>query len=144
MNPKDINKLQLEGLVKAGAFDEIEKNRIAMLKSIPNLIQINKSISEEKFSNQKNLFDSNSATDIKILKLDNTKPWTNNEKLMNEFQSIGFYMSDHPLNVYRDYFIKTKISSFKNFFNGNEMSARVAGTIMSIQEKKVLKEHHLL
>ncbi len=139
VNPKDINKLQLEGLVKAGAFDEIEKNRIAMLKSIPNLIQINKSISEEKFSNQKNLFDSNSATDIKILKLDNTKPWTNNEKLMNEFQSIGFYMSDHPLNVYRDYFIKTKISSFKNFFNGNEMSARVAGTIMSIQEKKSSK-----
>ncbi len=139
VNPKDINKLQLEGLVKAGAFDEIEKNRTAMLKSIPNLIQINKSISEEKFSNQKNLFDSNSATDIKILKLDNTKPWTNNEKLMNEFQSIGFYMSDHPLNVYRDYFIKTKISSFKNFFNGNEMSARVAGTIMSIQEKKSSK-----
>ena len=73
------------------------------------------------------------------MKLDNTKPWTNNEKLMNEFQSIGFYMSDHPLNVYRDYFIKTKISSFKNFFNGNEMSARVAGTIMSIQEKKSSK-----
>ena len=27
VNPKDINKLQLEGLVKAGAFDELNNNR---------------------------------------------------------------------------------------------------------------------
>ena len=27
VNPKDINKLQLEGLVKAGAFDDLENNR---------------------------------------------------------------------------------------------------------------------
>ena len=27
INPKDINKLQLEGLVKSGAFDSINKNR---------------------------------------------------------------------------------------------------------------------
>ena len=31
VNPKDINKLQLEGLVKAGAFDNIEKNRQALV-----------------------------------------------------------------------------------------------------------------
>ena len=29
---------------------------------------------------------------------------------MNEFQSIGFYMSDHPLNIYTDYFDKMKIT----------------------------------
>ena len=27
VNPKDINKLQLDGLVKAGAFDGLENNR---------------------------------------------------------------------------------------------------------------------
>ena len=30
VNPKDINKLQLEGLVKAGAFDKINSNRQAL------------------------------------------------------------------------------------------------------------------
>ena len=58
---------------------------------------------------------------------------------MNEFHSIGFYMSDHPLNVYKDYFDKIKIKSFQNFVNGSESSALVAGTIMSIQEKKSSK-----
>ena len=36
VNPKDINKLQLEGLVKAGAFDKLNSNRQALYNSIPN------------------------------------------------------------------------------------------------------------
>ena len=59
--------------------------------------------------------------------------------LMNEFQSIGFYMSDHPLNAYRDYFEKMNVISFNKFVDGKENSALVAGTIMSIQEKKSSK-----
>ena len=38
VNPKDINKLQLEGLVKGGAFDNIDHNRQALFNSIPNFI----------------------------------------------------------------------------------------------------------
>ena len=38
VNPKDINKLQLEGLVKAGAFDNLNINRQSLFNSIPNLI----------------------------------------------------------------------------------------------------------
>ena len=32
VNPKDINKLQLEGLVKAGAFDKLNLNRKALFE----------------------------------------------------------------------------------------------------------------
>ena len=42
VNPKDINKLQLEGLVKSGAFDKLEINRKGIFSSIPKLIQLNK------------------------------------------------------------------------------------------------------
>ena len=38
VNPKDINKLQLEGLVKAGAFDKLNINRQSLFDSIPNFI----------------------------------------------------------------------------------------------------------
>ena len=44
VNPKDINKLQLEGLVKAGAFDKINTNRQALFDSIPTLIAKSKNI----------------------------------------------------------------------------------------------------
>ena len=138
-NPKDINKLQLEGLVKAGAFDNLESNRVVLLKSIPKLIQLNKSLWEEKISNQNSLFSDNSSEDGLVFKLDKIKPWSNNEMLMNEFQSIGFYMSDHPLKIYKDYFNKMKVVNFSNFLDSQDSTALVAGTIMSIQEKKSSK-----
>ena len=56
VNPKNINKLQLEGLVKAGAFDSIFKNRKILYDNIPNIIQNSKNIYENKINNQSSLF----------------------------------------------------------------------------------------
>ena len=39
VNAKDVNKLQLEGLTKAGVFDELEKDRNKIFNSIPKIIQ---------------------------------------------------------------------------------------------------------
>ena len=138
-NPKDINKLQLEGLTKAGAFDDLEKNRKALFESIPKIIQLNKSLWEEKESNQNSLFADSSDRNEVIFKTETNNNWSSNDMLMNEFQSIGFYMSDHPLNIYTDYFDKMKIVSFNHFNQSSESTALVAGTIMSIQEKKSSK-----
>ena len=48
-------------------------------------------------------------------------------------------MSDHPLKTYEEYFEEMKIFSFNNFMNNNNSDCYVAGTIMSIQEKKSSK-----
>ena len=55
-DPKNINKLQLEGLAKAGAFDALEKNRKAIHESIPNIILASKYAFENKINNQTSLF----------------------------------------------------------------------------------------
>ena len=51
INPKDINKLQLEGLVKAGAFDTLNNNRQSRFNSIPNMILKSKNNFEKKYIN---------------------------------------------------------------------------------------------
>ena len=56
VNPKDINKLQLEGLVKAGAFDKLNSNRQALYESIPAMIAKSKNIFDNKSANQIDLF----------------------------------------------------------------------------------------
>tara|TARA_Y100001960_G_C14202008_1_gene600112 strand:- start:60 stop:626 length:567 start_codon:yes stop_codon:yes gene_type:complete len=48
-------------------------------------------------------------------------------------------MSDHPLKMFQDYFDKLNVFSFKDFMNSSKQSGYVAGTIMSIQEKKSIK-----
>ena len=56
VNPKDINKLQLEGLVKAGAFDKLNSNRQALYNSITAIIAKSKNIFDNKSANQIDLF----------------------------------------------------------------------------------------
>ncbi len=139
VNPKDINKLQLEGLVKAGAFDELFSDRGSLLKAIPKIIQFNKTLWEEKISNQTSLFSNKLESDETVFKIENKENDSKKDILLNEFQSIGFYMSDHPLNVYKDHFGEFKIKSFLNYVESSETNGYVAGTIMSIQEKKSAK-----
>jgi len=139
VNPKDINKLQLEGLVKAGAFDEIDLNRKKLVESIPKIISTIKSKYDEKTSNQSNLFNIENNKENENFKFETSEQWTSKELLAAEFNSLGFYISDHPLNEYKEFFTELEINSYKDFINGKKSEALVAGTIMSIQEKKSAK-----
>ena len=139
VDPKDVNKLQLEGLVKAGAFDEIDSNRKKLFEAIPKIIQTIKSKYDEKISNQANLFDNSNNEDNETFEFNKTIPWTKKELLAEEFVSLGFYISDHPLNEYKEFFTQLEIDSYKDFIDNDKSEALVAGTIMSIQEKKSIK-----
>ena len=135
---KDVNKLQLEGLVKSGALDEFNTNRNKILNSIPKIIQQIKNTNEDKLNNQTSLFDNSSDnnTDFDYIQ---SNTWSKKKLLFEEFKSLGFYISDHPLNEYRDIFNQLKITSYKEFLMNNDNEALVAGTIMSIKEKKSSK-----
>ena len=56
-----------------------------------------------------------------------------------EFKSIGFYLSNHPLNEYQEIFEQLNINSYDKFYQSDLSESLVAGTIMSIQEKKSAK-----
>ncbi len=138
VNSKDVNKLQLEGLTKAGVFDEFTKDRSKIFNSIPKIIQQIKNINEDKDSNQTSLFQSSENFEHKFEFVE-TKTWQQKELLAEEFKSLGFYISNHPLNEYEEIFHQLKITSYDQFYNNDDNEAIVAGTIMSIQEKKSAK-----
>ena len=89
VNPKDINKLQLEGLVKAGAFDNIDNNRQALFNSIPNFILKTKNIYENKAANQIDLFGSDEDQDNEIVL--NIEDWKFEDRLSREFEASRFF-----------------------------------------------------
>ncbi len=138
VNSKDINKLQLEGLTKAGAFDEFDENRNKILNSIPKIIQQTKKITDDKLNNQSSLFDS-SDSNLNEFEFLPSNLWSKKELLNEEFKSLGFFISDHPLNEYDEIFNQLKIISYSEFIENENADGIVAGTIMSIQEKKSAK-----
>ena len=126
VDPKDVNKLQLEGLVKSGVFDNFDKDRNKILNSIPKIIQKIKNINEDKVNNQTNLFGdiNENSNDFEYIK---SNKWNKKELLFEEFKSLGFYITDHPLNEYKDIFNQLKIISHKEFIQNNDSEALVAG-----------------
>tara|TARA_B100000886_G_scaffold279261_1_gene203307 strand:+ start:1995 stop:5411 length:3417 start_codon:yes stop_codon:yes gene_type:complete len=138
VNVRDVNKLQLEGLVKAGAFDEFDNDRNKILNSIPKIIQKIKNINDDKENHQSNLFDGQ-ENEIKEFEFKPSTSWNLKELLSEEFKSIGFYLSNHPLNEYEEVFNQLNIISYNQFYNDDLKDGSVAGTIMSIQEKKSSK-----
>ena len=138
VNPKSINKLQLEGLVKAGAFDKIDSNRQSIYNSIPNIILKSKNIFENKIANQIDLFETNNEQTNNILvKIDD---WKFEERLSKEFESVGFFISDHPLNQFKEIFNDYKIINFNDFIINKEINeSNIAATLLKITEKKTIK-----
>jgi len=138
VNSKDVNKLQLEGLVKAGAFDEFDEDRNKILNSIPKILQKIKNINDDKENHQSNLFDEQEKDKGEFV-YESSSSWSLKELLSEEFKSIGFYLTNHPLNEFEEIFSQLKIKSYNQFYDDDMNEGLVAGTIMSIQEKKSAK-----
>ncbi|NLI69383.1 MAG: DNA polymerase III subunit alpha [Firmicutes bacterium] len=98
------NKKVVESLVKAGAFDNIEKNRAALLAILDDAIAEGQRIQRDRRNGQISmmaLFHDDGAdhqiTDI----LPDIPPFTVKERLFYEKEALGFYISGHPLDQYR-------------------------------------------
>ena len=138
INPKDINKLQLEGLVQAGVFDNLNNNRQCLFNSIPNIILKSKNLYEDKSLNQNDLFEDLDKNEINFL--ESINDWELDIKLAKEFETLGFYISDHPLNQYRSVFKQYNIINFEEFESDKDiLSSNIACTILKVQEKKTQK-----
>ena len=138
VSAKDVNKLQLEGLVKSGVFDEFDKDRGKIFNSIPKIIQKIKNINDDKKSNQSNLFSEYESNKVGF-DFEASNSWSSKELLSEEFKAIGFYLTNHPLNEFEEIFNELNIESYDQFYENNSVDGLVAGTIMSIQEKKSAK-----
>ena len=139
VNSKDINKLQLEGLIKAGAFDCLDKNRSKLFNNVPEIIKHSKNYDETSYVNQINLFESKTNENFKLF-FNDFPEWDEPEKIKREFESIGFFVSDHPLKNYKQILKDYNVINYQTFVeNPNISECMLAGTVMAIQEKKTAK-----
>jgi DNA polymerase III subunit alpha len=138
MNPKNINKLQLEGLVKAGAFDKLNDNRQSIFNSIPNIITKSKNDYENKVANQIDLFGDGEDNQVNII--EKIKDWEFEERLSKEFEAVGFFISDHPLNQFKEIFNDYMIIDYQKFNSDENLKENnIAATLLKVQERKTAK-----
>ena len=72
--------------------------------------------------------------------LENIDDWNTDIKLNKEFETLGFYISDHPLNQYKSIFKQYNIINYDDFENNKDiLSSNIACTVLKVQEKKTQK-----
>jgi len=98
------NRRVIEALIRAGAFDSIDERRAALMASVG--IALEAAEQAERNALQVGLFDMGGAQE-QALKMIETAPWSERERLLNEKQALGFFLSGHPYNE-----IRAELSAF--------------------------------
>ncbi len=97
-----VNKKVLESLIKSGAMDSFGYSRRALLEQIEKIVETGQEAARAKKMAQNSLFgESEEMLTIK-LEIENLPEYDLKKILELEKESLGFYVSGHPLDSYRD------------------------------------------
>ena len=97
------NRRTLESLIAAGAFDELDENRAQLMLGVEDILQYGARKQEEERLSQVNMFGGGAGGSMsQEPKLKPVPKWSSIERLNNERELIGFYLSGHPLTKYEE------------------------------------------
>ncbi len=100
---KDLNKKSLESLIKCGALDELgERNQI--LSNLERILDYARDIQRSAAMGQESLFAETPDIAASALRLEPAPPADKRERLAWEKELLGLYVSEHPLEEYRERF----------------------------------------
>lgn len=136
IEPSKVNKRVIESAIKAGAFDRFGYSRKALLDQIDTIVDTAKDASLAKKNAVGSLFGDDEEVVTVELKLNNSDEYELKEILEFEKDTLGFYVSGHPLDEYRDVLDElnyTLSSEIENIKDGSQ--AIFIGKVEEIQKK---------
>jgi DNA polymerase-3 subunit alpha len=148
---KGLNRRALESMDTAGCFDSFPNFHRAMLFYMPandsvpfseRALRMVASYNERKNSAQMDLFgmgDASSSSEALTLPLPDCERWSKLKELQMELESIGFYISSHPMDTFKiqlKFFSNTTVEAMKNAMTNpekyNGFSVRLGGQITKV------------
>lgn len=128
---KKINKRTLEALVRAGALDCLGLERSTLMAQLPEAVQAADQARQNRESGIMDLFGEVEEVQRKPTKP--VKPWSDEVRLKGEKDTLGLYLTGHPIDTYRaelKHFIKSKLSDVSSTRRGQ--TTIFAGLVLDI------------
>ena len=97
---KRVGKRPLEMLARAGAFDQLDRNRRRVFDSLDALVAYSAAIHEQKNSQPGVALRRGGRRSARAAPAARSNDWLPAERLSEEFKAVGFYLSGHPLDDY--------------------------------------------
>jgi DNA polymerase-3 subunit alpha len=127
VNLRAVNKRTFESLAYSGAFDSFETIHRAQYffdadgsNLIEKVIKYGNSYLQAKGATQQSLFSFGGNVDVPMPRIPVSEPWSEIEKLKNEKEVVGFYISGHPLDQFKleiQNFCSDTIDNIENYKN---------------------------
>ncbi len=127
---RNFNKKSLEALIMAGALDSFGE-RGQLLANVEAMLEYNKSV-KSMHADQGSLF----GETVNHITLKKTEPMRLDEKLAMEKETLGVYVSGHPLDPFRKKFESAK-ANIQKIHEGEikpEQKAIIGGIIEQVKE----------
>ena len=106
VDTKYVNKKSLEGLIKAGAFSNIEKSRKQLFENMEHILDVTSKEAKDKAMGQVSLFASlgedSGFENVQYQLIGSDAEYTDKEIQQFEKEFLGFYVTSHPLFSIRD------------------------------------------
>ncbi|HDZ22619.1 MAG TPA: DNA polymerase III subunit alpha [Phycisphaerae bacterium] len=93
------NRATLEALIKCGAFDALGAHRAAMMAALDQALSLGQSAAADRQSGQLSMF-AVTDDDRPAARFPDVEPWSEAQLLTAEKETLGFYVSSHPLVKY--------------------------------------------
>ena len=137
-----MNKSSIENLIKAGAFDEIMKNRAMLLGALPDYIEAIQKVNAVKKTNQIQLF-ADDAEDEAVNaapEIHEVKDFDEHTRLDYEKAVTGLYISGHPYEAYQEKFSDYTNCTISDLSGWKSVNVKaIAGGIVASMTPKTTK-----
>jgi DNA polymerase-3 subunit alpha len=136
IDPRLLNRRQIESLAAAGAFDAIAPDRAAVFASAETVLAHAASAAEQRSSGQHGLFGDGSPSSVAPIRLAKTEEWTLAKRMAAERDAFGFYFSAHPVDAHRHLLEANRARSFAQLADmPMPAEGRAAATMAALVEE---------
>ena len=97
---KKVNRRTLDALIMAGAMDVFKQNRATLLASLPKALKIATQHSADVAAGQNDMFGVSQAVNVADTQYEIQKDWSDHQRLACEKQTLGLYLTGHPIEIY--------------------------------------------
>ncbi|MBT8148415.1 MAG: DNA polymerase III subunit alpha, partial [Gammaproteobacteria bacterium] len=134
---RKVNKRALEALVKSGAFDVLGEPRWVLMKALPEAMQAAEQNAANENAGINDLFGGIGGADHDNLyhEFRNEKPWLLQKILSAEKETLGLFLSGHPVDPYEQEINRMVKRRLKNV-QLQSGTQRVAGMIVAMRTMK--------
>ncbi|EKD75650.1 MAG: hypothetical protein ACD_44C00069G0009 [uncultured bacterium] len=142
VDPFKVNRKVIEALLRSGSFDEICKNRASLMKSLDHAIKASEQFHQNQHHKQTDLFDSDADESSSKENLIKTEEWSEQERLKGEKETLGLYLSGHPLARYQQE-LSHLVTPFQPQPEKKETRVVFAGTITTLRTRLTKKNEKM-